>query len=96
MPAQFKELKSSQIAIGMKFSAPVFFDDGKNMFLAQGKPVKPYHIAALARWKIQTLLTYGYQLTVNSANSIENEAPSDIQELDDAEEIEEIEEVEEL
>ena len=48
---------------GLRFSAPVFFDDGKNMFLAAGKSVKQYHLKAVARWKIPFLLTYGKVLS---------------------------------
>jgi hypothetical protein len=47
----------------MRFSAPVFFDDGTNMFLAEGKAAKAYHVAALKRWNIPFLLTYGHEIT---------------------------------
>lgn len=52
-------INSSDIHLGMRFTAPVFFDDGKNMFLAEKRPVKQYHINALERWAIPFLLTYG-------------------------------------
>jgi len=58
----FTKIKSSEVKEGMCFSAPVFFDDGKNMFLAEGKAAKTYHITALKRWSIPYLLTYGHLL----------------------------------
>ena len=36
----FNRIDSSEIKLGMRFSAPVFFDDGENMFLAEEKSVK--------------------------------------------------------
>ena len=59
----FTKIKSSEVKEGMRFSAPVFFDDGKNMFLAEGKAAKTYHITALKRWSIPYLLTYGHLLS---------------------------------
>lgn len=59
------------------FSAPVFFDDGKCMFLAQGKAVKPYHIAALKRWKIPFLMTAGHALEQSEGQNIEQMAGFD-------------------
>lgn len=53
-------INAGDLMLGMKFSAPVFFDDGENMFLAENKSVKPYHLAAIERWHIKTLLTYGH------------------------------------
>lgn len=50
----------SLIQIGSCFSEPVYFDDGKNMFLAAGKQAKPYHVSALVHWKIPYLLTAGH------------------------------------
>ena len=37
---QFSKVDVSQIKLGIRFTAPVFFDDGKNMFLAEGKTAK--------------------------------------------------------
>jgi len=58
----FIKIDCSEIKLGMRFSSPVFFDDGKNMFLAEGRTVKPYHVAALKRWSIPFLLTYGHEV----------------------------------
>jgi hypothetical protein len=67
----FIKIKSSEVKEGMRFSAPVFFDDGKNMFLAEGKAAKRYHITALKRWSIPYLLTYGHPLSEPGKGSAE-------------------------
>ena len=97
--AQLSIVPSSQLRIGMRFSQPVFFDDGKNMFLAQGKALKPYHIAALSRWHIDSVLTSGHQLSEEECAALQKATPDtsdDIEELDEVEEIEALEEVEEI
>ena len=57
-----EKIDCNQISIGVRFSAPVFFDDGINMFLAEGHSAKQYHVAALKRWNIPYLLTEGHKL----------------------------------
>jgi hypothetical protein len=52
-------IKCEEIAEGVSFSAPVFFEDGKNMFLAANHPVKKYHLSALKRWNVPFLVTAG-------------------------------------
>ncbi len=84
----FKKIDSNEIKLGMRFSAPVFFDDGENMFLAEEKSVKQYHIIALSRWKISTLLTFGHVLSDDDFEEAE--------ELSELSEIENLEELEEL
>lgn len=97
-------INSSDIQIGMAFTAPVFFDDGKNMFLAEKKPVKQYHVNALKRWSIPFLLTYGTLigedrgvLTVANNDALET-SDADLQfdddvvfENNDADEVEDLE-----
>ncbi len=56
------KLECSRITEGVRFSKPVFFNDGKNMFLAAGCPAKKYHLAALERWEIPFLWTDGDEL----------------------------------
>ena len=43
----------------MRFSAPVFFDDKENMFLAEGKKIRDFHLQSLIRWNIEYVYTYG-------------------------------------
>jgi hypothetical protein len=79
----FTKIKSSEVKEGMRFSAPVFFDDGKNMFLAEGKAAKTYHITALKRWSIPYLLTYGHLLSEPEKGSGGEGLPVDELELAD-------------
>ncbi len=74
---EMKKLDCSFIHIGTCFSAPVYFDDGKNMFLAAGKQAKPYHVSALVRWKIPYLLTAGHPVDPDEFNSSLQENASD-------------------
>lgn len=52
-------IKSSDLKLGMRFSLPVFFDDGINMFLAEKKPITHFHLSAIENWKISYVITYG-------------------------------------
>lgn len=56
------KLECSKITEGVRFSKPVFFNDGKNMFLAAGCPAKKYHLEALRRWEIPYLWTDGVEV----------------------------------
>lgn len=60
-----KKLACNEIIEGVRFSSPVFFDDGVNMFLAANHPAKRYHVAALIRWNIPFLMTTGKKLDAN-------------------------------
>ena len=57
--ANMQKVNCSDIKLGMRFTMPVFFDDGKNMFLARKHTVKKYHVNALQKWDIPFLLTAG-------------------------------------
>ena len=81
----FTKIDCKEIKLGMRFSAPVFFDDGESMFLAEEKSIKPYHIDAIQRWNIEYLLTYGHLLTEGKGEQAES-----IYLLEDLESIEEI------
>lgn len=82
----FKKINCGELKVGMRFSAPVFFDDGENMFLAEGKTAKPYHIAALKRWNIPFLLTYGHMLRDGELS--ESQSSDDIADLEEVESLE--------
>lgn len=82
----FKKINCAELKVGMRFSAPVFFDDGENMFLAEGKSAKPYHLAALVRWHIPFLLTYGHLVTAGETPAVENSG--DVEELEEVDELE--------
>lgn len=70
----------------MRFSAPVFFDDMENLFLAEGKEIGDFHLQALIRWNIDYVCTYGRILE-------ENEKLQNQNDYEDCEELEEIEEL---
>lgn len=83
------KVNCSDIKLGIRYSAPVFFDDGSNMFLAEGKTVKQYHIDALKRWAIPFLLTYGRAIRDDDISFNKNF----IEEMEEIEELEELEEI---
>lgn len=61
----FSKVETHSIRIGSCFSAPVFFEDGVNMFLPANKPAKQYHVDVLKRWHIPYLLTEGREITLS-------------------------------
>ncbi len=77
------KLKSSDLHEGMKFSAPVFFDDGKNMFLSERKPIKNFHLAVLKNWNIPFVITHGKEILCDDC----------FEELEEMEELEDLEEI---
>ena len=84
-------LDISSIKVGMRFSKPVFFDDGKNMFIESDISVKPYHIAALSKWSIPFLLTEGHVMVEGEKLEPEvEEIPSIEEDLEEVSEIEEL------
>lgn len=85
-----KRIKSEELYEGMIFSAPLFFDDGVNMFLAKRKPLKKHHMAALHRWNIPFVLTYGTLYTDPSVELLDEEI-ADLEEFEEV--LEEIDEV---
>ncbi len=64
---EFNKIDISTMKVGIYYSAPVFFEDGKNMFLAAGMKTKPYHIRALKTWNIPYLLTKGHPISPDEA-----------------------------
>ena len=90
-------INSRDLKLGMRFTAPVFFDDGTNMFLAENKPIKQFHLDAIKQWKIKKVVTYGRLIDSNNKGDLtENSNIDEVEELDELEEIEELEELEEL
>ena len=73
----------------MRFSAPVFFDDQENIFLAEGKEIRKFHLQALIRWNIEYVFTYG-QLLMKSEDNSEK---SLVEELPEVEELENLHEL---
>ncbi len=89
--ANFSRINCSDIKLGMKFPSPVFFDDGENMFVAENKTIKAYHIAALARWNIPYLLIdESGEDELEELDEFDDSPVEELYELDDAEELEEL------
>jgi hypothetical protein len=72
--SSFTKYNAGNFRLGMKFTAPVFFDDGENMFLAPSQTVKPYHLQAIKQWNIKTLLSRG-KLAPNSPATGDDSIP---------------------
>ncbi|WP_407400655.1 phosphohydrolase [Treponema sp.] len=80
----------SVIKPGVRFNAPVFFEDGQNMFLGANRPAKPFHISALKRWNIPFLVTEGQILP---DDYVEEEDVEELEPLEDDEDVAELEEL---
>ncbi|MCQ2981282.1 MAG: HD-GYP domain-containing protein [Treponemataceae bacterium] len=93
---ELQKINTSDLSLGMRFSAPVFFDDGENMFLAEGKPLKEYHLDALLRWKQTYVVTYGQILDENALPDLNDAVDEELEELEEIEELEELEELEDV
>ena len=96
---EMSRLEVSKIRIGSCYSEPVFFDDGKNMFLPAGKEAKSFHVSALSQWKIPYLLTSGHEIdpkdyvaSLPSDNSL-IELSSDLGGLEEIHDLKELEEL---
>lgn len=89
------KIDSNVIKVGIMFNEPVFFHDGKNMFLGANRRAKPYHVAALKRWNIPYLLTSGNPLSEDQILALDNEVEDleEVEEFEDAEALEELEEI---
>ena len=101
----FQKVNCSDIKLGMRFTMPVFFDDGKNMFLAKKRTVKKYHLNAISQWKLSYLLTAGTVIEDTDDQMEKDFAgfakanfdnPTDVESLDDFDDVGELEELEEL
>ena len=78
----FKKINCDDITVGVRFSAPVFFEDGTNMFLAEGRSAKPYHIAALKRWNIPHLFSYGHIISDSELDGVNKVGDEELEELE--------------
>ncbi|MBQ9205836.1 MAG: phosphohydrolase [Treponema sp.] len=84
---KFNKIDCKEIKLGMRFSAPVFFDDGENMFLGEEKAVKNYHIDAIQRWNIEYLLTYGHLVEEGKITAQNSDSLYMLEDLDEVEEL---------
>ena len=88
-----KKIKTTDLKIGIRFSAPVFFDDGRNMLLLRGTPLSDDELNTLKRWKIQYVVTAGDP--VPEGETLDDEI-AELDELDEVEALEDPEEIEEV
>lgn len=93
---EFIKILPADLKVDMCFSAPVYFEDEKNMFLAAGKTVKNYHVNALKRWNIPFLVTRGHEIPKPEGENVAALAGFDRFALSDVDEVEELEELEEV
>lgn len=54
-----QKIKSSELKTNMKFTSPVFFDDGINMFLSENNPLTENHIELIKNLNIEYVITNG-------------------------------------
>lgn len=90
------QIDATSLREGNRFTAPLFFDDAKNMFLAMGKTVKHYHIQAIDRWKIAILVTEGRLLSETEQMPTDDEDVEELEELDEADSYDDVEDLEDV
>ncbi|MBP5359756.1 MAG: phosphohydrolase [Treponema sp.] len=86
-------ISCSEITEGVSYSSPVFFDDGKNMFLAPHQAAKKYHVRALDRWKVPFLVTAGHKEAKSQNQAATKSIPEPEDDFLDVEEVEELEDL---
>lgn len=57
-----RRIEASELVLGTRFSEPLYFDDGINMFLATNHPLRQHHLDTLYQWNIPHVVTSGYEL----------------------------------
>ena len=60
-----RKISREQLKENIRFSAPVFFDDGTYMLVNEGIPIRRRELDALVRWDIPYVLTSGKELQEN-------------------------------
>lgn len=87
-----KKINASELKIGSRYSAPLFFDDGKSMLLPVGTPVSEYELDTLKNWDVSFVLTEGREITEEEQQNATNseEILEELEELGDFEELEEL------
>ena len=83
MPKHERMINTKDLWVGAFFSEPLFFDDGKHMFLASEMPLSQGLLDILHDWNIPFVLTSGLELL----------PPVDEEGCEDYEEIPELESV---
>ncbi len=81
-----KKIKPSDLKVGTRFSAPLFFDDGKSMLLPLAAPIGEYELSVLKDWKVPYVLTEGKEIIEGeSINTLDEEVFEEIEEFEEIE-----------
>ena len=96
----FQKINCSNSKLGMPFTMPVFFDDGKYIKKKKKRTIKKYHMNAINQWNLQYLLTAGEAMPDSDADmekyfagfaKANYDNPTDVEELEElTEDVEEI------
>lgn len=62
MPEHDRTIQTGDLREGLRFSEPLFFDDGGHMFLASGIPLTRRLLDSLHAWGIPFVRTCGVEL----------------------------------
>lgn len=62
MPEHEWMIDTNDLRVGSIFSEPLFFDDGKHMFLASSLPLTQRLLDSLHEWHIPFVVTSGFEL----------------------------------
>ena len=84
-----KKVFRNELDEGMRFTAPVFFDDGENMLVGKGVAIKSRELAALDRWKISFVLTAGKPVTDDSQLASGDDEFAELYEFEELDEADE-------
>ena len=82
----FKKVATADLKENMRFSEPVFFDDGVYMLADAGVPLRSRELDALARWDIPFVLTTGGVIKEN----VGTQGPDDVEEVEELQSLEPI------
>lgn len=64
-----RRIEIAELQLGSRFSEPLFFDDGVNMFLASNLPLRQEHLDSLRQWNISHIVTCGRELLLGQEDS---------------------------
>ena len=78
MVERVKVIKVAELCAGSRSSEPLFFDDGKHMFLPRDFPLTQHLINTLIFWNIPHVVTCGLEIF----SPIDEGAEDDIPELE--------------
>ena len=63
-------IQTEDLCVGSRFSQPLFFDDGRHIFLASEVPLTQRLLDSLHRWNSPYLITNGFEILVPMEDDI--------------------------